>query len=352
MSVCLPTTYNQLSGSFSTISLNDSQETLCISEGHFPLTTSFTHLGLPNLLFTCYMNAAMQALLTLEKFIDEIYRQKRVWGQHPCSVHFQQILNIVNCQFEPDFKKKNILSDFKQTVADFNKEFSDDDQKDTHEFMICVFDILRSSKSEMQDLSSALNTLYSCPVDAHISFQMINIRTCSGCGSESKNIEDCICLILKLTASDSADGCLREYLKGGCVEFSCNCGSHESSQKAIFKSLPNVLILQLQRFTTQDNNTVKEKRAIYLAPNLEIPKKFCNNATKSVQYSLVSIVSHLGPSLNYGHYICDGVNRQRRQSSESWLTYDDNVVTETPMQDVLYQRRTSAYLLFYEREKC
>lgn len=66
------------------------------------------------------------------------------------------------------------------------------------------------------------------------------------------------------------------------------------------------------------------------------------------QYELHSIVSHKGRSADSGHYI--GWVRQAPGSS-AWWKFNDNVVTETTMEEILMLKggadRDSAYLAFY-----
>lgn len=46
---------------------------------------------LPNLDETCYMNAVLQALLTLRTFVEEVHSQRVVWMSHSKSALFWYI---------------------------------------------------------------------------------------------------------------------------------------------------------------------------------------------------------------------------------------------------------------------
>lgn len=54
-----------------------------------------------------------------------------------------------------------------------------------------------------------------------------------------------------------------------------------------------------------------------------------------------------------GHYVCDGVYRNASQEDGNpcWVTYDDNNVKETTFNRVCQQRETTAYLLYYEKQR-
>lgn len=97
-----------------------------------------------------------------------------------------------------------------------------------------------------------------------------------------------------------------------------------------------------------------------------------------VQYSLVSIISHIGKKAYGGefydalvtaqlfqdqpperclsppgHYICEGLYHEVDQGDikDCWLTFDDERVSKTTSEDVCRRRQKSAYLLFYQRHE-
>ncbi|XP_028311257.1 ubiquitin carboxyl-terminal hydrolase 37-like [Gouania willdenowi] len=308
------------------------------------------NLGLPNLTNTCYINATLQALLTLKGFIDDIYRQKVVWEKHFYSVGFKELLSIRHCQFQLDNEKRCSLRRFKDNFVMSFQDFDNDDQMDAPEFMLKWLYRLRESKDDFEIIASNLSICYLCPVDAQFSFDMVQTITCLRCGSKSSIVENFIIMTQTVKANTSLDKCLLDGLTEETVQRLCDCGFKESSQKHFFQSLPNVLVVQLTRFLFRNDKAVKDSGAVDFSQILEIPAKFCVNERKSVKYSLVSVVSHVGTSTKYGHYICDGVNSKQSQSSKSWLTYSDNNVKETSIQDVIKDRKSSAYLLFFERQ--
>lgn len=114
-------------------------------------------------------------------------------------------------------QKRRILTAFKRTVAEFNSEFKDHSQKvsllfnynthstvphcyyfytffcknnhlyflcvsvqDAHEFLISVLEQLRSLSVDLQVAALDRDVSYTCPVNAHIAFQMLSMRTCKG----------------------------------------------------------------------------------------------------------------------------------------------------------------------------
>ncbi|XP_062395679.1 ubiquitin carboxyl-terminal hydrolase 37-like [Sardina pilchardus] len=64
-------------------------------------------------------------------------------------------------------------------------------------------------------------------------------------------------------------------------------------------------------------------------------------------YHLASVVSHLGDSMESGHYICDVAERD----GSDWLCFNDSMVSRKSKEDVLQDRESTAYLLFYVKSE-
>ncbi|XP_051263014.1 ubiquitin carboxyl-terminal hydrolase 37-like [Dicentrarchus labrax] len=309
-------------------------------------------LGFPNLAQTCYMNSTLQGLLTLRPFVLEVHSQQQVWSSVPTSQLISGFVDVRVCRFSSNEReKRGVLFAFKQTVAEFNSEFKDDSQKDAHEFLSCVLDRLRSLSLHLDAAAVDMGMSYTCPVNAHIAFQMLSTRTCKGCGMQSMREEDYINLSLDLVPGGSVSEFLQEYLKQRHLDYRCECGAEESLQQSSFLTHPNVLILQLQRFRfTKSFNLEKMNSPVVLPKELVVIAE--SSTAKQTHYSLVSVVSHLGSTAHSGHYICDGAHRQLEPGDMTvrWLTYNDSAVSETAIDSVCHLRQRTAYLLFYERQ--
>ncbi|XP_026154404.1 uncharacterized protein LOC113125269 [Mastacembelus armatus] len=312
-----------------------------------------SHLGFPNLAQTCYMNSALQGLLTLNHFIQEVHNQEKTWQFHAKCQLIRGLAEVGVCRFSNNkAEKKSALTAFKQTVAEYNSEFEDNRQKDAHEFLSCVLDLLRSLSFELHTAAADMGISYTCPVTAHMAFQMLSTRTCKGCGIQSMREEEYINLSLDLVPGGSVSQCLQEYLKEEQLEYRCECGAEESSQQQSFLTLPNVLILHLKRFRfTPLFNLEKVTSPVILSKELVLNPESSITTQTTTHYSLVSIISHLGSTAHSGHYICDGVYREEPDKMTAhWLTYNDKNVSETTCASVCHQRQKTAYLLFYEKQ--
>ncbi|XP_054106968.2 ubiquitin carboxyl-terminal hydrolase 26 [Callithrix jacchus] len=73
-------------------------------------------------------------------------------------------------------------------------------------------------------------------------------------------------------------------------------------------------------------------------------KKTERNANKGDHtYRLISVVSHLGKTVNSGHYVCDAYDFEK----QTWLTYNDMKVLNIQEAQMQEDRRCTGYIFFY-----
>uniref|UniRef100_H3BY89 USP domain-containing protein n=1 Tax=Tetraodon nigroviridis TaxID=99883 RepID=H3BY89_TETNG len=183
------------------------------------------------------MNSVLQSLLTLTPFVEELHKQSRLWYLCPPALPLILLSEVQSCLPSRNWaRKKWTLVVFLTSVAGFHSEFRNGTQQDAHEFLSVVLQQLSSVSGEMKSAAAAETLSYTCPVEAHISFQMLNTRQCAGCGHESGRTEKY--LNLSLVSKDSVSQGLLEYLKAEQLEFKCHCGASESWQRRSFSTLP------------------------------------------------------------------------------------------------------------------
>nr|XP_023700220.1 ubiquitin carboxyl-terminal hydrolase 37-like [Paramormyrops kingsleyae] len=64
-------------------------------------------------------------------------------------------------------------------------------------------------------------------------------------------------------------------------------------------------------------------------------------------YRLVSVLSHLGSSATYGHYVSNAFHEEEK----GWLLFNDHKVKRSNEASVLKKRASSAYVLFYSQQE-
>ncbi|KAG9328236.1 hypothetical protein JZ751_015749 [Albula glossodonta] len=195
---------------------------------------------------------------------------------------------------------------------------------------------------------------FNCPVQANFDFELESVRTCNSCGGQVIRTESFSCLPVDLVPGGSVQDSLDQYFKPCELEVRCQyCGGQQASVVQKFQSLPRVLLLQVKRFSynVRRGKLVKLQDQLKISPDLNLgthsvtkvqPPRPIDPSARS-QYKISSVVSHIGSSINHGHYVSDSLD-----GSDRWLSFDDDIVQERAQEKVLQKRGDRAYLLFYE----
>ncbi|CAL8323313.1 unnamed protein product [Boreogadus saida] len=291
-------------------------------------------LGLPNLAQSCYLNSTLQSLLTLRVFSQEMEQTQWAWSLAPSAQLLREFVAIGTSRCsDNNGHKMAVLSSFKKRVSLQAPEFQDGGQKDAHEFLTAVLDQLRGLSLLLKPAAlDMVGRTYSCPVEAHLLFNMLRTRTCKGCEGQSSSMEVFTNLSLDLEPGGSVSQALDRYLTESSLKYACQCGGNTSATQTCFLSLPNVLVLHLKRFR------------FTLTGRIE----------KVEDEALLS--RHLGLSIGTGevhtrHYISEGAYPEEGDNlADQWLRYNDLKVSRTTGRAVCRRRQRTAYLLFYQRQ--
>uniref|UniRef100_A0A8B9JRI9 USP domain-containing protein n=2 Tax=Astyanax mexicanus TaxID=7994 RepID=A0A8B9JRI9_ASTMX len=335
-------------------------------------------LGLPSIVNTCFMNATLQSLLGLSCFWTPIIEQQDTWSDTSVdSTMLRCLAELQQARFSSSSttkQKMKILRALKRCLAARCPDFKHYSQQDAHEFlMLCLLQL----KGEGEALRAS-NLSYVCPV-ANFEFQLKSVLTCTSCGLQRSRVE--IYNHLSINLDSTLRGSLRSYFQETDLDYYCECElGIQATEAQEFATLPRVLILHIKRFKLMGSGK-KLKGAMDIPAQLDL-SEFSAQASpeqtgtkkctaKSVRkssvkpasgggqdeggqqrnsserpprglYRLHSIVSHLGCSVNKGHYISNIV-----QDGESWLSFDDTRVHHVLGKTVLKCTATTAYLLFY-----
>lgn len=109
-----------------------------------------------------------------------------------------------------------------------------------------------------------------------------------------------------------------------------------------FMVLPKVLVVNLKRFSYNKNTECpqKIKKHVRYEDKLVFDRSWLADDVVPLEYQLTAVISHLGESANGGHY-----NAAVRYNND-WFMYDDSVVRQMELREVMSQQYT-AYLLLY-----
>lgn len=175
----------------------------------------------------------------------------------------------------------------------------------------------------------------------------------------------CIQLDILVDGVSTIENALRRFNDPEKIPFRIESGRDVLAKKQTYiEQLPQVLVLQLKRFSFQRSSELTEFEAEELAYNgtiekvmkvvqfgleLTIPPEClapARNKAAADSYRLISVVYHHGRQAEGGHYTCDV-----KRDGNRWLRIDDTSVETVDASNVILEpeaKDKSAYLLFYE----
>ncbi|KAL2102422.1 hypothetical protein ACEWY4_001590 [Coilia grayii] len=205
-------------------------------------------------------------------------------------------LQVVRQNTTQTYKKRQMLKKIRRSISTICPEFSGDHQQDAHEFLVFCLIKLKEERASISHLQLTCR----CPVE-NMEFQLLSVYTCNRV------------LVLHLKT------------------FGDISGTTKSS---------NPINIPLQLNLSRYNRGVSMGQLIP-STSCEEPQA-CRLLSSQHTYHVASVVSHLGGSVDSGHYICDVLEGD----GSNWLCFNDDMVSRENT-DILEERSSTAYLLFY-----
>jgi len=328
--------------------------------------------GLANLGNTCYMNAALQCLSHLLEF-----HPRNQQFQKECITHKKEDTDLIDAwthlqislwtnDNETMVNPKDFLRAFIVECNHNDIVFRNFDQNDTEEFLYILLNFLHSSLKKPMKFTlnmddSHNDSLSKLVIDSHKAWsqfyskdysyiidkfysQQLSVVSCTECDYITYNHEPIMTLQLEIPESASTlYDCLASYTSVSKLKvnntWTCDkCKAKiNPDKKLLLWNCPNVLIIQLKRYTSTSKKDVFIEYPIDLELNnynLDYDKNGCD-------YRLVGMCIQDG-GLGGGHYyaVC------RNDLDFLWREYNDTHVSLIDEDDVLKKR---PYCLFYRR---
>ncbi|KAJ4948104.1 hypothetical protein JOQ06_019644, partial [Pogonophryne albipinna] len=286
-------------------------------------TQAIKYHGLENQGSTCYLNSVLQVLFMTKDFREAVERLPSENTEHI------------------DLQLQSLFGDLKSRTAktkDISKKLGIKDvsrQQDAAEY---YEKILRLTSDDASKIFHG---------------QLTHMTRCSSCGTKTDADGAFWHLPLALEGSYrqnfSVEKGIEEFLRAShfnrgnqmcCYE--CRAKS-DATTKCVIKHHPEVLTLLLKRFEFDhySNGCVKNSCTVDVPCTLQIPE--------NQPYELYAMVEHSG-DLRGGHYIAT----IKPEDDGRWYSFDDSCVTlldSQPFQSGKVEKSSSAYLLFYRKEK-
>lgn len=270
--------------------------------------------GFNNMGNTCYMNAALQ-IITNSTVLTKIILTHE-FTSPKLNIYKRFLQSYKNGQ---SFKPIEV----KHMVGQKDSKFMDNNQHDSHEFLINLMEILDDEfKKEYNEnpisiLSIPLNEFMSRIYDTSVS----SIIYCEETDEKSKTKvgEKILSLPIPKKENVSLNDCLEYYTQIEKLSGDAQWKSEKENRlvdaykRLYLKSLPKYLLIQLKRFSFFSFSN-KNDINVAVPINLDIR----NNS-----YQLRGIIYHMG-SVNGGHYV------SIIHHNDEWYLCDDSNISKVP----------------------
>ncbi|KAF7241912.1 Ubiquitin carboxyl-terminal hydrolase 37 [Varanus komodoensis] len=230
----------------------------------------FTNLG-----NTCYMNAILQSLFSIQSFANDLLKQNIPWKKVPFNALIRRFTHLLARKdaCSPEVKK-DLLKKVKNAISATAERFSGYMQNDAHEFLSQCLDQLKEDMEKLnktwksESVSGEDNSLgricddlsatkvYTCPVITNLEFEVQHSIICKMCGETVTKREQFNDLSIdlprrrKLLPSRSIQDSLDLFFRAEEIEYSCEkCNGKSALVTHKFSRFPRVLILHLKRYS-------------------------------------------------------------------------------------------------------
>lgn len=293
-------------------------------------------VGMENQGLGCYLNAALQCLLSLKAFRDWALQERESKRRLSFAVG-----TVAREVFES--APYAVISPL-PVVDQMQRRFPSTKMHDAVEFLTYLLDHLDKELRSKHRVKS-LGDSWSLFQATHSSFLTQNFAgilrsdvTCSSCGHVSSTLDPFTQLDLPL--AKSVLNALEEFIQREPLSpaFVCpGCGRVQgSSRKISLQRCPQALILTLKRFQSHPQPE-KLNQYVTFHKKLDLGKYSTGPAH---MYQLQSVLVHSG-DLEAGHYVA------YCKRSHSWYLFNDALVQGVKLKEVLLQQ---AYVLVYSLE--
>jgi ubiquitin C-terminal hydrolase len=284
-------------------------------------------VGLNNIGNTCYMNSALQLLVSSTYFTYMVLTCENCEDINYYKEFLQEYYSNDN-SFSPHSIKKYI--------GQIDKKFMKYDQQDSHEFLVVLLDLL-DEKIKKYDKDNMFSKLFYCNIESEV--------ICSNCkySSKTNTIEKSLSLSLDKTILIN---CLEDFVKLEQLtndnQWKCDkCNQYTNAYKKMsIKSLPKYLFIQLKRYYY--NNNAKKLNTSIDIPNVLNTDHLTEKVDNGYQYILRGFILQNG-NIDGGHYISFVKNKNK------WYCLNDSSISEISEAKALDLAKYSYVVLYVKK---
>ncbi|GAA6015024.1 hypothetical protein JCM11491_001630 [Sporobolomyces phaffii] len=350
--------------------------------------------GLTNLGNSCYMSAVIQGLAAtdlLSRFLSSgEYRQEvNHENRNGSQGRIAEALSVLFGAMTGGQHRVITPGRFRDIISSAS-QFDNYDQQDAHDFLLYLLDALHEDLNLVLDpgppLESSAHLAHAygqmSEVEAadrewatyrdnndsividYFQGQLRNRMECLYCHETSTTYNPLQTLPLPIPDQRSdvfinLEDCIDEFLREEILddENAWNCPrcrrARTASKQLAITRLPQILIVQLKRFTSHASFASKVETLVdFPLDGLDLGDLLPEGSTSdeyrlnlphevSTNYELYAVVNHLGEENTSGHYTATV------RKGATFLEIDDETISAVPPSDMVERYGSSAYLLFY-----
>ena len=286
------------------------------------------YIGLKNLSSTCYMNSILQQIFMipmLRETILSIPNAKENSILYELQLLFSALKVYESQYYDPSsFVLANRLNFYEQMDAD--------------EYFGIFIDKIESDIKNLypKDIDNKYKDLFR----VFFGIKALDELKFVDCNHKRYNEFFYNNIQLEVKGFNNLDSSMKNYFKTEIMDGENKINCEECNMKRtchkrqIFKSLPNILVINLKRFEFDYNTMLKSKLNNYFEFPFELDMKeylIEDHQEKNTKYELTGITIHFGFS-DYGHYY-DLIKSQ----DGKWYKFNDNSVTEFDEKDIPHE---------------
>lgn len=303
--------------------------------------------GMQNVGNTCYLNSTLQALFHVPAFANwlvmEVTHAEKCNQQEACVIcGMRATLMATQKSGGAPIKPWQVYSKLRLIC----RHLTPGRQEDAHEFLRYLVEAMekcylsRFVNHDKFDQYSKETT----PLNQILGGYLRSTVRCLACHHLSTTYQHFQDLLLDIRKHSTLDEALDSFFSRERLEdlgYKCEaCNKKVSATKQFFvERAPMVLCIALKRFSLAGGKLSKH---VQFRKKITLSKYMYNKSQQQLSYKLVSLVTHLGPSQNCGHYTAIG-----QAPNGNYYQFDDSCVRPLPLSAVL---GTNAYIMFFEKD--